>query len=118
LAIDEERLKSGMRYHYISIVGSTGAEIGLIERNKVQNPSFYLIDAIADYFGVDATILVYTDLRNLDLLQVKILRAKRNLEYLEQNELRTFLAMTEELNQLEVEQGFFRSHNRHKPNTT
>ena len=90
-----------------NILGTTGMQIGYLERNMTPSPSYILIEAITDYFGVDLKSFVRVDLRDISLDEMRLQRGIRVIPALSQAEMRTSLAVYDDLVNMLRDKGFF-----------
>lgn len=90
-----------------SLVGTSISEIGHLEENLISKPNFFILEALADYFGVDIQSLVREDLTRKNLVELRLKRALINLPVLAEEELRSCMALCDDLINLLGEKRYF-----------
>lgn len=88
-------------------IGTSTSEIGHLENNVVSKPNYFIIEAIADYFGVSIESLVREDLSQRNMIELRIQRALLNLGALDEEELRSCFALCNDLLNLLAEKKYF-----------
>lgn len=83
-----------------SAVGTSNSEIGHLENDEISKPNYFMIEALADYFGVSIEPFVREDLSKRNPTELLIQRALMNLPALEAAELRSYLAVSNDLLEL------------------
>lgn len=78
-------------------VGTSNSEIGHLENDEISKPNYFMIEALADYFGVSIESLVREDLSKRSPTELRIQRALLNLAELDAAELRSCFAVSDDL---------------------
>lgn len=90
-----------------SAVGTSNSEIGHLENDEISKPNYFMIEALADYFGVSIEPFVREDLSKRNPTELLIQRALMNLPALEAAELRSYLAVSNDLLELLSDKKYF-----------
>jgi len=90
-----------------SAVGTSNSEIGHLENDEISKPNYFMIEALADYFGVSIEPFVREDLSKRNPTELLIQRALMSLPALEAAELRSYLAVSNDLLELLSDKKYF-----------
>ncbi|MGB0720972.1 MAG: helix-turn-helix domain-containing protein [Gammaproteobacteria bacterium] len=88
-------------------LGSTGTQIHRLETGVTRNPSFFLIDALANYFGLTTGELAWTDLREVSEQELLLRHLTTGLYGHDSRDIRSALAMLKSLAELKCEKRLY-----------
>lgn len=95
-----------------AVIGVSKFLISNLEGNSITKPNYFVLEALADYFGVDVEALVREDVTKYDLAHLRIRSAIQNLPMLNESELSSFLAVAGGLLNTLEEKKYFNYHSR------
>lgn len=79
------------------VIGTSISEIGHLECDYVSKPNYFILESIADYFGVDIRSLVREDLTKRSRVELRLKSAFQNLPEFTEDELYSCLLLCDDL---------------------
>jgi transcriptional regulator with XRE-family HTH domain len=90
-----------------AVIGTSITEIGQLESNSIAKPNYFILEAVADYFGVDVESLVRLELSQRSQVELTLQRALLNFPELDESEVRSCMLLCNDLIDLLVEKKHF-----------
>jgi len=90
------------------IVGCSMSHISKLEREKTSNPSYFVIQDIAIFFGLSADQLINEDVKKMSDRSLALSRIEKNFS---DSEWQVLLSLVDGVTRHQAKNGKFRSHN-------